>query len=152
MSDSCAWPSLRTTRRNSSAETRAVRIGPRRSPWWYSRVGAALTSRWKRSLRVPPQAITYCMSSSTANAATPSANALAQPRRYASTAPNVLARITLVLREVAWRVGDTDDQQAVRDQLLRLRETVVQADLGTAETAELARLDALVERALAGRW
>ena len=79
-------------------------------------------------------------------------SALAQPRRYASTAPNVLARITLVLREVAWRVADPDDQQAVRDQLLRLRETVGEADLGTAETAELARLDALVEQALTGHW
>jgi len=79
-------------------------------------------------------------------------SALAQPRRYASSAPNVLARITLVLREVAWRVADPDDQQAVRDQLLRLRETVGEADLGTAETAELARLDALVEQALTGRW
>jgi len=79
-------------------------------------------------------------------------SALAQPRRYASTAQNVLARITLVLREVAWRVREPDDQQAVRDQLLRLRETVVQADLETAETAELARLDALVEQALDGRW
>ena len=79
-------------------------------------------------------------------------SALAQPRRYASTAPNVLARITLVLREVAWCVGDPDAQQAVREQLLRLRETVVQADLATAETTELARLDALVLQALAGRW
>jgi len=63
-----------------------------------------------------------------------------------------LARITLVLREVAWRVREPDAEEAVRDQLLRLRETVVQADLGTAETTELARLDALVEQALAGRW
>jgi len=79
-------------------------------------------------------------------------SALAQPRRYASTAPDVLARITLLLREVAWRVADPDAQQAVREQLLRLRETVVQADLATAETTELARLDALVLQALAGRW
>ncbi len=57
-----------------------------------------------------------------------------------------------MLREVAWRVREPDAEEAVRDQLLRLRETVVQADLGTAETTELARLDALVEQALAGRW
>ncbi|MEO6712002.1 MAG: DUF2254 domain-containing protein [Mycobacteriales bacterium] len=79
-------------------------------------------------------------------------SALAQPRRYAAAAPSVLARITLVLREVAWRARDPEAQQAVRDELLRLRETVAQADLGSAETAELARLDALVEQALNGRW
>jgi uncharacterized membrane protein len=78
--------------------------------------------------------------------------ALAQPRRYAASAPSVLARLTQVLREVAWRVDDQADRQAVRDQLDRLRETVAHADLGTAEKAELARLDTLVERALAGRW
>ena len=81
-------------------------------------------------------------------------SALAQPRRYGSTAPDVLARITSVLREVAWRVRDRDpaDRQAVRDQLLRLRETVADADFDAAEKAELARLDALVEQALLGRW
>ncbi len=34
MSDSRAWPLLRTTWRRSSVETRAVRIGPGRNPWW----------------------------------------------------------------------------------------------------------------------
>ena len=79
-------------------------------------------------------------------------SALAQPRRYAASAPTVLARLTLVLREVAWRVHSADDRQAVRDQLHRLRETIADADLGTAEKAELVRLDTLVEHALTGRW
>jgi uncharacterized membrane protein len=79
-------------------------------------------------------------------------SALAEPRRYAATAPSVLARLTQVLREVAWRVHDPEDRQAVRDQLHRLRETIAGADLGTAEKAELARQDTLVERALVGRW
>ena len=79
-------------------------------------------------------------------------SALAQPRRYAASAPSVLARLALVLREVAWRVRDADDRRAVRDQLARLRDTVAGADLGAAEQAELARLDTLVEQALLGRW
>ena len=62
--------------------------------------------------------------------------ALAQPRRYAASAPAVLARLTLVLREVAWRVHTADDRQAVRE-LHRLRETIADADFGTAEKAEL---------------
>ena len=48
---------------------------PNKKPLVVQQGREALTSRWKRSLRVPPQAIAYCMSSSTANAATPSASA-----------------------------------------------------------------------------
>ena len=79
-------------------------------------------------------------------------SALSEPRRYAATAPTVLARLAVVLRELAWRVQDEHERQAVRDQLHRLRETIADADLGDAEKAELARLDTLVEQALLGRW
>ncbi len=78
--------------------------------------------------------------------------AVAQPRHYASSAPDVLARLTLVLREIAWCVDDPSDRQAVRDQLRQLRETVEGGDLETAAKADLNRLSRLVEDSLAGRW
>jgi uncharacterized membrane protein len=79
-------------------------------------------------------------------------SAVAQPRRYGKGAPNVLARITQLLREVAWRTRDEEQKQAVRDQLKRLRDTVADQDLGTVEKEELSRLDAQVDDALLGRW
>lgn len=78
--------------------------------------------------------------------------ALAQPREYASNAPSVLARVAMVLREVAWVVDDPSDQQAVRDQVRHLRDTVERGDLATAAKTELNRLSWLVEDSLAGRW
>lgn len=78
--------------------------------------------------------------------------ALAQPRHYASNASDVLVRLTVVLREIAWRVEHPSDRQAVRDQLRQLRETVEGGDLAIAAKAELNRLSGLVEDSLAGRW
>lgn len=78
--------------------------------------------------------------------------AVAQIRRYGQHAPEVLARISVLLREVGWRARNEPQRQVVRDQLRRLRATIAEQDFGEAETVELDRLTAQVEDALAGRW
>ena len=78
--------------------------------------------------------------------------AVAQIRRYGEDAPEVLARIAVLLREVGWRARDDEQKQAVRDQLRRLRATVAEQGLGDTATAELDRLAGRAEDALAGRW
>lgn len=77
---------------------------------------------------------------------------IAQIRRYGKDAPNVLARLAQLLREVAWRANDDQQRQAVRDQLQRLRTTIHEQDLGDTETTTLSRTCSQVEDALAGRW
>lgn len=79
-------------------------------------------------------------------------SAVAQPRRYGKDAPEVLARIAQLLREVGWRTQDDQQSQAVRDQLQRLRATIADQDLGVAEAIELNRACGHIEDALAGRW
>ncbi len=78
--------------------------------------------------------------------------AVAQPRRYGSDAPDVLARLTQLLREVGWRARDAEQRDVVESQRRRLRATVAAADLDETEHAELARLDRAVSAALLGRW
>lgn len=79
-------------------------------------------------------------------------SAIAETRRYGKDAPDVLARISRLLREVGWRTKDDQQQQAVRDQLRRLRTTINEQNFGSAETTELHRLNSHVEDALTGRW
>lgn len=77
---------------------------------------------------------------------------IAQIRHYGRDAPNVLARLFQLLRELGWRVQTEAEQSAIREQLQRLREAVADQDLGRTETAELNTLATRVEDALEGRW
>lgn len=77
---------------------------------------------------------------------------IAQPRSFAGTNPTVLDRIAQLLREVGWSAPGTAEKQAVRDQVLRLEETIAEADLGSAENVSLAGRILLIHRAPGGHW
>ena len=71
--------------------------------------------------------------------------AITQPRRYGSSDPQVMGRLVTLLEELAWHV---DDPTPVREQLVRLRNTVAAGDFDDVELAALARGAERVERAL----
>ncbi|AQS65813.1 DUF2254 domain-containing protein [Streptomyces pactum] len=77
--------------------------------------------------------------------------AVAQPMRYGATEPAVLARIAMLLRELAWN-GTPAHQPPVQSALTRLRATIDAQDFHPTERLRLTELTHLVERALAGRW
>ena len=72
--------------------------------------------------------------------------AVAQPRRYGSGDPAVLARLFALLDELAWRAQLPEQRRAVGDQLARLRTT---ADAQQFDAAERDRLAELADRAQA---
>ncbi|MFI7055805.1 DUF2254 domain-containing protein [Streptosporangium canum] len=77
--------------------------------------------------------------------------AVAQPRRYGANDPFVLARLSSLLRELAWCAGH-EHRQTVADQLARLRTTIAAQDFDATERAWLAELTEQVDQALDGRW
>jgi uncharacterized membrane protein len=77
---------------------------------------------------------------------------VSQVRRYGAAEPAVLARLLMLLREVAWVTRDPDHHAAIAGQLVRVGSTVAAQRFDDAERAALARLALLVERALAGEW
>ena len=78
--------------------------------------------------------------------------AVSEPRRYGASDPTVLARLFLLLREVAWVVREQQDRDAVARQLDRLRRTVSEQDFDDAELSALGTLGGQVEESLAGTW
>ncbi len=72
--------------------------------------------------------------------------AITQPRRYGSTDPQVIARLFLLLEELAWHV---DDESSVRGQLDRLRATVARSNFDDTEIEQLQEAARRVEHALA---
>ena len=78
--------------------------------------------------------------------------ALAQPRHYGAADPFVLAQLFTLLRELAWCARATDQQDAIADQLARLRRTVAAQEFDDSEVSRMAGLGLLVERAQARRW
>ncbi|MFG2311546.1 DUF2254 domain-containing protein [Streptomyces sp. NPDC048566] len=76
---------------------------------------------------------------------------VSQPRRYGASEPEVLARLTGLLRELAW-CAPPDRHAPLRGQLARLRATVAAQDFDDAERGHLAHLADEVDQALAGRW
>ncbi len=78
--------------------------------------------------------------------------AIAQPRRYGATDPAVLSRLSWLLYELAWVVRQPEQNQAVADQLTRLRATTDAQNFDPAERAHLDTLTDRVQQALAGRW
>ncbi len=61
-------------------------------------------------------------------------DAITQPRRYGSTDPQVMARLFVLLEEVAWHA---EDHHPVLDQLARVEGTVARADFDDAERRQL---------------
>ncbi|WP_284581607.1 DUF2254 domain-containing protein [Streptomyces sp. 2P-4] len=76
---------------------------------------------------------------------------VAQPLRYGAADPSVLARILMLLRELAWHTAPGQHHPIVAN-LARVRSTVAAQDLHPGERAELLELCASVEEALTGRW
>ena len=73
--------------------------------------------------------------------------ALAQPRSYGKSDPQVLGRLYELLTDLAWHARP-EHHQPVLDQLHRLDDTVAEQDLDTAETDRLDRLSQKVRRIL----
>ncbi len=71
--------------------------------------------------------------------------AITQPRRYGSSDPQVMKRLFRLLEELAWHV---DDQTTIREQLQRLRSTVIRSDFDDVEFAELESAAERVEHAI----
>jgi uncharacterized membrane protein len=77
--------------------------------------------------------------------------AIDQPARYGAAEPDVLSRLTVLLRELAW-VCPVHEHQEVRDALSRLTRLVAAADLDPVDRARLAKQAEAVDEAIAGRW
>ncbi len=75
-----------------------------------------------------------------------------QPRRYGAGDPFVLARLSALLRELAWRVQLPEQRREIADQLTRLRDTTAEQDFDTTERTRLAELADQVQQALDGHW
>lgn len=74
--------------------------------------------------------------------------AIAQPRRYGSSDPQVMGRLFLALEEISWH---SRDATPVREQLARLRATVARSDFDDTEIAQLESAAARVTHAMAQR-
>ncbi|MFE7936303.1 DUF2254 domain-containing protein [Streptomyces griseoincarnatus] len=77
--------------------------------------------------------------------------AVDQPLRYGAAEPAVLARIAMLLRELAWH-AEPAQHPPVTAALTRLRSTIDAQNLHATEHAKLTELSRLVDDALAGRW
>lgn len=75
--------------------------------------------------------------------------AITQPRRYGSADPQVMTRLIRLLEEVAWHASEPT---AVRDQLERVRNTIMETDFDDVELAQLAQAASRVEHTLEGRY
>jgi len=76
--------------------------------------------------------------------------AIAQPRRYGASDPQLLARLFALLAEIGWR-AHPEQRPVVSHQLARLRQTVEAEGFDTAELATLRAAGRRVERALEHR-
>ncbi|MEI7033314.1 DUF2254 domain-containing protein [Streptomyces pratensis] len=77
--------------------------------------------------------------------------AVTQPLRYGAAEPAVLARVSMLLRELAWNTPP-DQHPPIVAVLDRLRSTTADQDFHAAEHARLTELAQQVEQALAGCW
>ncbi|MFE0699783.1 DUF2254 domain-containing protein [Streptomyces sp. NPDC058872] len=76
---------------------------------------------------------------------------IAQPLCYGAAEPAVLARLLMLLRELAWH-SRPEQRAAIVEQLTRVRDVAAGQELGPADRADIAALTALVEQALTGEW
>ncbi|WAX81731.1 DUF2254 domain-containing protein [Streptomyces sp. KMM 9044] len=77
--------------------------------------------------------------------------AMTQPLRYGAAEPAVLARIAMLLRELAWSTTH-DRYPPIVTALALLRSTIGAQNLDATEHFRLTELTGLVDEALAGRW
>ncbi|MBX9394441.1 DUF2254 domain-containing protein [Streptomyces sp. TRM72054] len=77
--------------------------------------------------------------------------AVSQPLRYGAAEPAVLARLAMLLRELAWSSAP-DQHPAVTATLARLRSTIDAQNLHATEHFRLIELTERVDEALTGRW
>ena len=78
--------------------------------------------------------------------------AVAQPRRYGATDPDVLSRLFTMLREIAWTTTGATQRAAVAGQLDRLTTTTDQQDFDRHEHDGLHEQAQQVRHALSGGW
>lgn len=78
--------------------------------------------------------------------------AVAGPRRYGAADPDVLARLYVLLREVAWCTNLPSHREAIFGHLERMGTTAAAQDFDQTETARLMRLHRQVSAALRGEW
>ncbi|MFE0641661.1 DUF2254 domain-containing protein [Streptomyces sp. NPDC058877] len=76
---------------------------------------------------------------------------IAQPLHYGAAEPAVLARLLMLLRELAWH-SRPEQRAAIVEQLTRVRDVAAAQELDPADRADVAALAALVEQALTGDW
>ncbi|MFJ6947442.1 DUF2254 domain-containing protein [Streptomyces wuyuanensis] len=77
--------------------------------------------------------------------------AVDQPLRYGAAEPAVLARIAMLLRELAW-CSESTRHPPIIAALARLRSTIDAQDLHASERLRLTVLAEHVDEALTGRW
>ena len=78
--------------------------------------------------------------------------AVAGPRRYGAADPDVMARLYVLLRELAWSTDVPSHRASIRDQLVRLSSTAGAQDFDSAEREEMRQLHQQVEASLRGEW
>ena len=78
--------------------------------------------------------------------------AVAQPRRYGAVDPDVLARLVMLLREVAWVAATPEQHLAIIGQVERLEVTIGGRDFDEAEQRRLHEQIKNVRLALIRRW
>lgn len=79
------------------------------------------------------------------------ATAVDQPRRYGSSEPQILDRLFMLLRELAWRT-DTPQHAPIHDQLRRLRAVAREASFDPTDQHRLTTSADLAQDALAHTW
>lgn len=78
--------------------------------------------------------------------------AVAQPRRYGAADPDVLSRLVMLLREVAWVTSTPEQHFAIANQVERLAATIDGQDFDEVEQGRLHEQIKDARRALIGRW
>ncbi len=78
--------------------------------------------------------------------------AMTQPRRYGAADPFVLARLSSLLGELAWRVQLPEHRREIADQLARLAATTAAQNFDPTERDRLDGLAEQVKHALNGHW
>ncbi|BDH07271.1 hypothetical protein HEK131_44980 [Streptomyces seoulensis] len=77
--------------------------------------------------------------------------AVAQPLRYGAAEPAVLARLYMLLRELAWH-SRPEQRPAIADQLARVRSAAEREEFHPNDRADLTHLADSVDQALTGNW
>jgi uncharacterized membrane protein len=78
--------------------------------------------------------------------------AVAQPARYGAEEPEVIARLLMLLREVAWSTEDSRHHEAVREHLDLLRDRLATQSLPLRDQTRLQLLASYVHEAVLHRW